>query len=79
MDVEDKEAAKLQRFVIVDGHVDTVGGGDTSVAMTTYGEDQGGGTNTDYGDKLQNLRSCYVCKINVRNLHLFYDQLCSHD
>jgi len=55
MDVVDKKAAKLQRFMIVDGHVDAVGGGDTSVAMTTYGEDQGGRTNTDYGDKLQNF------------------------
>lgn len=39
MDVVDKEAAKLQRFMVVDGHVDTVGGGDTSVAMATCGED----------------------------------------
>ena len=76
MDGVDEEAAKLQRFMIADGHVETVGGGDTSVAMITDGEDQGGGTNTDSGVKLPNLRSCYVCKIKFRDLHSFYDQLC---
>jgi len=75
MDAADEENAKLQRFMIPDGHVDTVGG-DTSVAMITNGDEKGEEAKMDTGIKLPNLRSCYVCKVRFRDLHSFYDQLC---
>lgn len=52
-----------------------VGGADSATAEEGGGsEDEEGGE--EEGDRLNNPRSCYICKTRFRELHHFYDQLC---
>lgn len=80
----EEEEAKLMRFLVPDGHVDTNGGvkmlenGNGSKPDELGGAPQNGGDDCEEGSGtvLPKLRSCYSCKVRFRVLHRFYDQLC---
>ena len=78
-----EEQAKMQQFMIPDGHVETerpqgklllndntTGSGEAEESSPQTADDTSSTTH------LPKLRSCYVCKIRYRELHSFYDQLC---
>lgn len=86
---KDEEEAKLMKFLVPDGHVDTSNG----VKMLEYGKNDASADtlkNKDLDNDetiihtpresnttiLPKLRSCYSCKVRFRNMHHFYDQLC---
>lgn len=54
---------KACNMMIPDGHVETGDIGSNTV-------------NSQETKQLPKLRSCYVCKVRFRELHVFYDQLC---
>jgi NAD(P)-dependent dehydrogenase (short-subunit alcohol dehydrogenase family) len=68
-DAADEEAAKMQAFLIPDGHVDAAQGNSNATPLLEDGSAQ-------EEVKFSILRSCYVCKIRFRDRHQFYDQLC---
>jgi NAD(P)-dependent dehydrogenase (short-subunit alcohol dehydrogenase family) len=61
---ESQQLLAIQAMMIPDGHVDTLTHDPitNNTAMSTT--------------VLPCLRSCYVCKLRYRELHMFYDQLC---
>ena len=71
---KEEEEAKLMRFLVPDGHVDTTT--TNGVKMLENGKEGGGSNEQDNTTILPKLRSCYSCKVRFRNMHHFYDQLC---
>lgn len=88
----EEEEAKLMRFLVPDGHVDTTGdsggpkllengdapnhGGDDNEQNKARNTNDEDANNTESGTILHKLRSCYSCKVRFRVMHHFYDQLC---
>lgn len=87
---KEEEEAKLMRFLVPDGHVDTTTTTSNDVKMLEDGKCDAKADalnneqDNDDMDKsegntttvLPKLRSCYSCKVRFRNMHHFYDQLC---